>query len=183
LYKLLLKYIAKRGAIWDFASMIRRCQSSDLPGMCAVINEAASVYKGVIPSDRWHEPYMPLEELREEIRRGVEFWGYEENGQLAGVMGLQRVKDVILIRHAYVKPEMQNRGIGGNLMRHLLERVDGKTLVGTWKAASWAIRFYEKYGFQLVGNTAKNQLLTMYWQIPRRQIETSVVLAYRGVSP
>ena len=163
--------------------MIRRCQSSDEPGVCAVINDAASAYKGVIPPDRWHEPYMPLEDLRAEIRRGIEFWGYEENGQLVGVMGLQRVKGATLIRHAYVKTEMQNRGIGGKLMRHLLKRANGKALVGTWKAASWAIRFYEKYGFQLVGEAEKNQLLAAYWQIPRRQIETSVVLVSQRLCP
>lgn len=163
--------------------MIRRCQYADTEMICAIVNDAAGAYKGVIPSDRWHEPYMPLEELRAEIRRGIEFWGCEENGQLVGVMGLQRVKGATLIRHAYVKTEMQNRGIGGKLMTHLLERTDGKALVGTWKAATWAIRFYEKSGFQLVTGEEKNMLLAAYWQIPRRQIETSVVLAYKGSLP
>lgn len=161
---------------------IRRCQDSDVPDICAIINDAAVAYKGVIPADRWHEPYMPMEELKEEISRGVAFWGCEEEHQLVGVMGIQRVKDVILIRHAYVKTRMRNHGIGGKLLAHLLELANGKILVGTWKAASWAIRFYEKQGFQLVGEAEKNRLLATYWQIPERQIETSVVLVYRGVS-
>lgn len=163
--------------------MIRRCHSSDTPGIHAVINDAARAYQGIIPPDRWHEPYMSLEELKKEIRSGVEFWDYEENDQLIGVMGLQRVKKVTLIRHAYVKTAMRNRGIGGKLLTRLLEQTKGKILVGTWKDASWAIRFYEKHGFQLVGELEKNRLLATYWQIPRRQIETSVVLAYRGILP
>ena len=160
--------------------MIRRCQYADTETICAIINEAALAYKGVIPSDRWHEPYMSLEEVRTEMRRGIEFSGCEEDGRLAGVMGLQRVKGTTLIRHAYVKKEMQNRGIGTRLMNHLLDRANGKALVGTWKAATWAIRFYQKAGFQLVGETEKDVLLAAYWQIPRRQIETSVVLVYTG---
>ncbi len=163
--------------------MIRRCQNHDTLDVYAIINDAAQAYKGVIPPDRWHEPYMSLEELREEIRRGIEFWGYEEGGQLVGVMGLQRVKGTTLIRHAYIKREMQNRGVGGKLMRHLLERANGKALVGTWQAAGWAIRFYERYGFRLVSGAEKDQLLAAFWQISRRQIETSVVLAYKGFSP
>ena len=161
--------------------MIRRCQDSDLPDVCAIINDAASAYQGVIPADCWHEPYMALEELKEEIHRGVAFWGYEEEHQLVGVMGMQRVKDVILIRHAYVKTRRRSHGIGGKLLAHLLELADGKILVGTWKAAGWAIRFYEQHGFQLVGEAEKNRLLATYWQIPERQIETSVVLVYRGI--
>jgi N-acetylglutamate synthase-like GNAT family acetyltransferase len=125
---------------------------------------------------------MLLEELKKEIRRGVAFWGYEADRHLVGVMGMQRVKDVILIRHAYVKTQMRNRGIGGKLLAHLLEQADGKILVGTWKAAVWAIRFYEKHGFQLVGEVEKNRLLATYWQIPERQIETSVVLVFKGIS-
>lgn len=160
--------------------MIRRCQDSDTPNVCAIINDAASAYQGVIPPDCWHEPYMPLAELQEEIGRGVEFWGCEENRQLVGVMGMQRVKDVTLIRHAYVKTRMRNRGIGGQLLAHLLKRANGKILVGTWKTAVWAIRFYEKHGFQLVDEAEKDRLLATYWQIPQRQIETSVVLVYRG---
>ena len=160
-------------------TLIRRCRGSDTPDVCAVINDAASAYQGVIPSDRWHEPYMPLEELKEEIRRGVEFWGCEEDRQLVGVIGMQRVKDVTLIRHAYVKTKMRSRGIGGELLNHLLGQIQGRILVGTWKAASWAVRFYEKHGFQLVGEEEKNRLLDTYWQIPKRQMETSVVLVYK----
>jgi len=133
----------------------------------------------VIPADRWHEPYMPLAELEDEIAAGVRFWGYVENGRLVGVMGLQPVKDVTLIRHAYVKTTLRNHGIGGKLLNHLLGQIEGRILVGTWEAAGWAIRFYKKHGFQLVSEEEKNQLLAAYWQISRRQIETSVVLVYR----
>jgi len=163
--------------------MIRRCLDSDTLNMCVIINDAALAYKGVIPSDRWHEPYMPLEELREEMSRGVEFWGYAEGRQLIGVMGMQRVKDVTLIRHAYVKTGMRKRGIGGQLLAQLLGQADGKILVGTWKAAGWAVRFYQKHGFQLVSDEEKDRLLATYWQIPARQIEMSVVLVYQWAPP
>jgi GNAT superfamily N-acetyltransferase len=146
--------------------------------MFAIINDAAQAYKGVIPSDRWHEPYMPLAELQEEINRGVEIWGYEENHRLVGVMGMQPVGEVTLIRHAYVKTVKRQHGIGGKLLDHLLTRINGRILVGTWRAADWAVRFYEKHGFVLVGEEEKNRLLGNYWKIPRRQIETSVVLIY-----
>jgi GNAT superfamily N-acetyltransferase len=159
--------------------MIRPCTENDIPEMCAIVNDAARAYRGVIPADRWHEPYMALEELKREIAAGVRFWGWLEHGQLAGVMGMQPVMDVTLIRHAYVKTGLRNRGIGGKLLAHLLERMDGAILVGTWKAADWAIRFYERHGFQLVGEEEKNRLLKTYWTIPDRQIETSVVLVYR----
>jgi len=161
--------------------MIRLCIDSDVPNIFAIVNDAAQAYQGVIPPDRWHEPYMPLEALKEEIAAGVKFWGYEDGGQLAGVMGLQPVKDVTLIRHAYVKTERRSQGIGGKLLAHLLGQMDGKILVGTWKAAGWAIRFYEKHGFELVSEEEKNRLLRTYWNIPERQIETSVVLVYKGV--
>ena len=160
--------------------MIRPCTDSDVPNICAIINDAAQAYKGVIPADRWHEPYMPMEQLKGEIVAGVKFWGYEDNGQLIGVMGMQPVKDVMLIRHAYVKTKMRNRGVGGKLMAHILGQADRKILVGTWKAASWAVKFYQKHGFQLVGEEEKNRLLKTYWNIPERQIETSVVLVYKG---
>ena len=160
--------------------MIRSCTDSDVPNIFAIVNDAAEAYRGVIPADRWHEPYMPLAELKEEIAEGVKFWGFEEGGQLIGVMGMQPVKDVTLIRHAYVKTEMRNRGIGGKLLAHLLGQMDGKILVGTWRAASWAVKFYEKHGFQLVSEEEKNRLLKTYWNIPERQIETSVVLLYKG---
>ena len=163
--------------------MIRPCTASDVPDIFAIVQDAAQAYQGVIPPDRWHEPYMPLEELREEISRGVEFWGYEEDGRLVGVMGMQPLKDVTLIRHAYVKTAMRNHGVGGQLLDHLLERIEGKILVGTWQAAGWAVRFYQKHGFQLVSPEEKNRWLGTYWQIPRRQIETSVVLIYNRPSP
>ncbi|HEV2436736.1 MAG TPA: GNAT family N-acetyltransferase [Verrucomicrobiae bacterium] len=156
--------------------MIRPCTASDVPDIFTIVNDAARAYQGVIPPDRWHEPYMSFEELREEISRGVEFWGYEANRRLVGVMGMQPVRDVTLIRHAYVKTAMRNHGVGGQLLNHLLERIEGKILVGTWQAAGWAVRFYQKHGFQLVGTAEKNRLLSTYWQIPERQIETSVVL-------
>jgi N-acetylglutamate synthase-like GNAT family acetyltransferase len=159
--------------------MIRPCTYDDIPEICTIVNDAAQAYKGVIPADRWHEPYMPLDELKREIAAGVKFWGCTENGRFTGVMGMQPVKDVTLIRHAYVKTEMRNRGIGGKLLAHLLGRMDGRILVGTWKAADWASRFYSKHGFHLAGDEEKNRLLKTYWDLPDRQIETSVVLIYR----
>lgn len=158
--------------------MIRSCTASDVREMFAIVNDAAQAYKGVIPSDRWHDPYMPLAELQEEINHGVEFWGYEENHRLVGVMGMQPVREVTFIRHAYVKTEMRQHGIGGKLLDHLLTRIKGRILVGTWRAAVWAVRFYEKHGFQLVSEEEKNRLLGTYWKIPGRQIETSVVLIH-----
>jgi N-acetylglutamate synthase-like GNAT family acetyltransferase len=158
--------------------MIRLCTDSDVPGIFAIVNDAAQAYKGTIPSDRWHEPYMPVEELKEEIASGVKFWGYEDSGQLIGVMGMQPVKDVTLIRHAYVRTEMRSRGIGGKLLAHLLGRIEGRILVGTWKAADWAVKFYQNHGFRLVSEEEKDRLLKTYWNIPERQIETSVVLVH-----
>jgi len=158
--------------------MIRPCTNSDAPNIFAIVNDAAQAYKGVIPADCSHELYMTVEELKEEIAAGVKFWGYEDGDQLIGVMGVQPVKGVTLIRHAYVKTGMRNRGIGGKLLAHLLGQTEGKILVGTWKAAGWAVRFYEKHGFQLVSEEEKNRLLKTYWNIPERQIETSVVLVY-----
>jgi GNAT superfamily N-acetyltransferase len=137
----------------------------------------------VIPSDRWHEPYMPAEELDGEIAAGVEFWGWEEDGQLAGVMGIQHVRDVDLIRHAYVAPGLQGRGIGGKLLEWLLDSAERPMLVGTWAAAEWAIRFYERHGFELVSPERKAELLREYWTIPERQVENSVVLARDGGRP
>jgi len=161
--------------------MIRSCTDSDIPNIFAIVNDAAQAYRGVIPSDRWREPYMPMEELKKEIAAGVTFWGVEDNGQLVGVMGMQAVKDVTLIRHAYVRTQMRKQGIGGKLLAHLLGQMQGKVLVGTWKAADWAVRFYEKHGFQLVSEGDKDRLLKTYWNIPGRQIETSAVLVYKGV--
>jgi GNAT superfamily N-acetyltransferase len=155
--------------------VIRRCREDELAAIGAIVNAAAVAYRGVIPEDRWHEPYMGPAELEAEIAAGVEFWGYEDAGELIGVMGIQPVKDVTLIRHAYVSPAAQGRGIGGALLAALDARGTGQMLVGTWAAASWAIRFYERHGFVAVGDPAT--LLRRYWSIPERQIETSVVLA------
>lgn len=159
--------------------MIRPCTASDVPEIFAIVNDAAQAYRGAIPPDRWHEPYMPMEELKNEIATGVKFWGWIENGRLVGVMGMQPVKDVTLIRHAYVRTEMRNHGTGGKLLAHLLGQIEGRILVGTWKAANWAVRFYQKHGFELVSETEKDRLLKTYWDIPARQIETSVVLIYK----
>jgi N-acetylglutamate synthase-like GNAT family acetyltransferase len=158
-------------------AVIRRCEDSELDTIYSIVNEAARAYEGVIPPDRWKEPYMPEEELRHEIDNGVVFWGYEEHGDLVGVMGIQQVQDATLIRHAYVHPARQNRGIGGRLLSTLRGQAVCPTLVGTWTEATWAIRFYEKHGFQLVSTQEKDRLLRKYWSIPERQVETSVVLA------
>jgi N-acetylglutamate synthase-like GNAT family acetyltransferase len=157
--------------------MIRRCTGTEVPAIFSIINDAAMAYKGVIPEDRWHEPYMPLAELQGEISRGVNFWGSTHDGALTGVMGIQDVRDVTLMRHAYVKPGMQHHGIGTELLSHLKKLAHRPLLVGTWKAASWAVDFYIKNGFTLVTDKEKNELLKKYWTIPDRQIETSVVLA------
>jgi GNAT superfamily N-acetyltransferase len=156
---------------------IRKSQEADLPAMFAIINDAAQAYRGVIPADRWHEPYMPMAELEEELSAGVAFWGYEAQGALVGVMGTQPVRDVDLIRHAYVIPSHQRGGVGGALIEHLRGLSDRRMLVGTWAAAEWAISFYQRHGFELVSPERKNKLLKTYWTIPDRQIETSVVLA------
>jgi len=157
--------------------MIRKCDDRDFETIYQIINEAAQVYKGIIPADRWKDPYMPREELRHEIDAKVRFWGYEEDGKLLGVMGIQDVQDVTLIRHAYVRTAQQNKGIGGELLTHLRNLTSRPILLGTWADATWAIRFYEKHGFHLVTPREKDRLLKKYWSIPERQIETSVVLA------
>lgn len=157
--------------------MIRLCREDEFEAIYQIINEAARVYKGIIPEDRWNEPYMPRRELQDEIDAGVTFWGYEEDGQMLGVMGIQPVQDVTLIRHAYVRPTFQKKGIGGKLLSALKPLSTGPLLIGTWADATWAIRFYEKHGFRLVSTEEKDRLLRKYWSIPRRQIETSVVLA------
>jgi len=145
--------------------------------MVAIVNAAAEAYRGAIPADCWHEPYMPADALAREIAAGVAFWGYEDAGQLIGVMGIQPVQDVELIRHAYVDPVHQGRGIGGALLAHLRGLAQRRILVGTWADATWAIRFYERHGFQLIPPPQKDALLRKYWTISPRQIETSVVLA------
>ena len=157
--------------------MIRRCRDDERETILAIVNAAAEAYRGVIPADRWHEPYMPAGELDEQIAAGVEFWGYEDGGELVGVMGIQPVDDVHLIRHAYVMPGRQRGGVGGALIEHLLRGTAGRRiLVGTWAAADWAIRYYERHGFELVPRERTAALLRRYWDIPDRQIETSVVL-------
>jgi len=157
--------------------MIRRCEQGDLEAIYEIVNDAAQAYRGVIPADRWHEPYMPREELRGEIEAGVVFWGYEAEGELVGVMGIQDVGDVTLIRHAYVRTACQRKGVGGELLAHLCGLAEKPILIGTWADAEWAIRFYEKHGFRLVTREEKDRLLREYWSIPARQVETSVVLA------
>ena len=158
---------------------IRPCRGDEREAIFAIVNAAAEAYRGVIPEDRWHEPYMPMEELDAEIAAGVEFWGYEDDGELLGIMGIQPVRDVNLIRHAYVEPERQGEGIGGALLEYLLGVATRPMLVGTWASAEWAIRFYERHGFEYVGPERTAELLREYWDIPERQIETSVVLAQR----
>ncbi len=157
--------------------MIRKCTDADFEAIYHIINEAAMAYKGVIPPDRWTEPYMSRGELKHEMDDGVEFWGYEEGGHLVGVMGMQNVQDVTLIRHAYVLPGRQRTGIGAGLLSKLLRMTARTVLIGTWADASWAVKFYEKQGFRLVPPELKDWLLGKYWHIPRRQVETSVVLA------
>jgi len=157
--------------------MICRLSPIDFDCILNVVNDAAEAYKDVIPQDRWSEPYMSAEELREETQDGVEFYGWMENGVLVGVMGLQCFGDVALIRHAYVLTNRQRKGIGEKLLNHLLSLARASTvLVGTWEAAQWAVRFYEKHGFRLVPTQEKSKLLRKYWRIPERQVETSVVL-------
>jgi N-acetylglutamate synthase-like GNAT family acetyltransferase len=158
--------------------MIRPCRPDDFEVIWEIINDAAQAYRGVIPEDRWHEPYMLPVELKEQIEKGVVFWGMELDGKLAGVMGIQPVLDVTLIRHAYVRTVSRNQGIGGNLLKHLLRASTARPiLIGTWAAAIWAVAFYEKHGFRKVTPAEKDRLLKKYWSIPDRQVETSVVLA------
>ena len=156
--------------------MIRQCNPNDFEAIYTIINDAAEAYKGVIPEDRWKTPYMTKDELQQEIDNGVVFWGYEDGGDLVGVMGIQDVKDVTLIRHSYVRTTRQSKGIGGRLLSELREKTGRPILIGTWADAVWAIRFYEKHGFRLVSSEEKDRLLKTYWSIPERQIETSVVL-------
>jgi GNAT superfamily N-acetyltransferase len=152
------------------------CGPADVPAIYEIINDSAQAYKGVLPADRWHEPYMPMTELQSEINKGVTFYGYSLNNALIGVMGVQDVQDVTLIRHAYVRTKFRGQGIGKQLLKHLSCLGSHPILIGTWKAAAWAIRFYQNNGFTLVGETEKNRLLKTYWTIPDRQIEESVVL-------
>ena len=157
--------------------MIRKCTPNDFDTIYEIINDASIAYKGIIPADRWHEPYMPREELQTQIEEGVEFWAYTESGDVMGVMGIQFKSDVTLIRHAYVRTVCRNKGIGGKLLAHLSAISATPVLIGTWANAKWAIDFYLKNGFRQVSTEEKNILLPRYWKIPVRQIETSIVLA------
>ncbi|OIN94853.1 MAG: GNAT family N-acetyltransferase [Deltaproteobacteria bacterium CG1_02_45_11] len=157
--------------------MIREWTESDFNTILEIINDSAQAYKGVIPGDRWHEPYMPFEELKREIENGIVFWVLEHDGKPLGIMGIQDKGDVTLIRHAYVRTRARKRGIGTRLLRHLESVTDKPVLIGTWADASWAISFYEKNGYILVSEEEKSHLLRKYWSIPERQVETSVVLA------
>ncbi len=156
---------------------VRRCRNDERAAILAIVNAAAEAYRGVIPDDCWHEPYMSAPQLDREIAAGVLFWGHEVDGALVGVMGVQPVRDVELIRHAYVAPAGQRRGVGGALLEHLMRSATRPLLVGTWAAAGWAIRFYRRHGFVQVSPERRTALLKRYWSIPDRQIETSVVLA------
>ena len=156
--------------------MIRKCQESDFNSIFEIINDAAQAYRGVIPADRWHTPYMSSEELRQEIEDKVMFWGFELGGRLVGVMGIQDKGDVTLIRHAYVRTLMRQKGVGAKLLNYLEGATRKPILIGTWRDASWAIAFYEKHGYKIVPQKEKDRLLRRYWSIPERQIETSVVL-------
>jgi N-acetylglutamate synthase-like GNAT family acetyltransferase len=156
--------------------VIRRSVAADFPAILAIINDAASAYRGVIPDDRWHEPYMSAEELEREIADGVVFWVAEQRGSVTGVMGIQDRGDVALVRHAYVASATQRSGVGTGLLRHAEGLADKPILIGTWAAASWAIEFYRRNGFDTVPTGEKDDLLRTYWTIPQRQIETSVVL-------
>lgn len=156
---------------------IRKSVEADFETILGIVNEAAHAYRGVIPVDRWHEPYMPADELAAEIASGVAFWIAEQDSRVLGVMGIQDKGDVVLVRHAYVAPATQRSGVGTSLLRHAEGLVDKPILIGTWAAASWAIEFYQRNGFTMVPSDDKDRLLRKYWSIPARQIETSVVLA------
>ena len=159
--------------------LIRQSVESDFAGILGIINDAAVAYRGVIPADRWHDPYMSASDLETQIAEGVVFWIAEQEGCLSGVMGIQDKGDVALVRHAYVASTTQRSGVGTKLLRHVEGLVDKPILIGTWAAALWAIEFYRRNGFTLVPNAEKDRLLRKYWSIPARQVETSVVLADR----
>lgn len=160
--------------------MIRKTARCDIHEMCVVINDGASAYKGVIPDDRWHEPYMPLAELESELTAGVQFSCYIEAGEILGVMGVQDKGSIVLIRHAYVRTAARRRGIGAKLLDALIRKSEKPVLIGTWRSARWAIDFYKKHGFGVLPDHQAQDLLRRYWSVPTRQMETSVVLADRG---
>ncbi len=157
--------------------VFRQCGEREFDSVYFIINEAAVAYRGLIPEDRFKEPYMSRQEFRSEISAGVEFWGYEKNDALRGVMGIQRTQDVVLIRHAYTRTEFQGIGIGRQLLKFLLAKTKRPVLIGTWSGVTRAIGFYQRYGFTLVPDDAKDKLLRKYWEIPDAQINGSVVLA------
>jgi N-acetylglutamate synthase-like GNAT family acetyltransferase len=157
--------------------MISKSEPIDLDEIHTIINDAASAYRGIIPPDRWHEPYMASTELKEQVDSGIEFWVYKEEGEILGVMGIQHKGPVTLIRHAYVRTKVRQKGIDGKLLKHLCALTANPILIGTWADARWAVEFYQKHGFRLLSELEKNALLRKYWTIPVRQIETSVVLA------
>jgi GNAT superfamily N-acetyltransferase len=156
--------------------MIRPCREEEFETVYEIVNDAAEAYRDAIPADRWKDPYMPREELRHEMNAGVVFWGCEVDGRLLGVMGVQDLGEVTLIRHAYVRTSQRRMGLGGRLLQAHLEKIRTPTLIGTWASAAWAVRFYQKHGFRLVSHGEKERLLRRYWSIPERQVETSVVL-------
>jgi N-acetylglutamate synthase-like GNAT family acetyltransferase len=158
---------------------IRSSVAGDFEQILAIINDGAEAYRGVIPADRWHDPYMPSDELAHAMQDGIEFWVAEQDGRMLGVMGIQDKSDVALVRHAYVATTLQRGGVGTQLLRHVQSVSEKAILIGTWATASWAIRFYERNGFTLVSEHQTPDLLRKYWSIPERQIETSVVLADR----
>jgi GNAT superfamily N-acetyltransferase len=157
--------------------LIRASAPADHPAILAIVNEAARAYRGIIPDDRWHEPYMPAEDLEREVAHGVHFWLAEDEGRVLGVMGIQDKGAVALVRHAYVTPRVQRGGVGTRLLRHVEGLADKPILIGTWADAAWAIDFYKRSGYRVVADSDKDRLLRTYWSIPERQIQTSVVLA------
>ena len=159
--------------------MIRPCRDDEFAAILEIVNDGAEAYRGVIPADCWHEPYMSAAELRREIAASVRFQGFaaDEAAPLLGIMGLQEVGDVVLVRHAYVRTESQRQGVGSELLEHIQNLASQPLLVGTWAAAVWAVKFYERYGFRLTDEAEKTRLLKTYWSISERQIETTVVLA------
>ena len=158
--------------------MIRACSAQDFDQILSTINDGAQAYQGIIPADCLKNPYMSGEELRHELASGVEFWGYEQDGILLGVMGLQSVKDVSLIRHAYVRTLARRSGIGARLLSHIKALTTRPILVGTWASAAWAVRFYQKHGFEVVSHAEKEKRLRTYWTVSERQIEISLVLSH-----
>src|SRR6185436_7918834 len=157
--------------------MIRDSRADDLETILTIVNDAAQAYRGIIPADRWHEPYMPREELVREIADGIHFWIAETDGRATGVMGIQDKGEVALVRHAYVSTALQRKGVGATLLKRVQGLTTKPMLIGTWRDATWAIAFYQRNGFTLLSDGAKEILLRRFWSIPARQIETSVVLA------